>query len=141
MWIAYPLIEYGLQEIVNVACKMAGYNGTFSPCMHGYYLLDGWKSKSHPSHLKIRSCKGNEATLLQCEQTGYAIQPLMVNCLPPGKYRELMSVATALRPLSLVCAEITWSRGRVKATSLSACRLVFCFLGNLLYIHFHSVFN
>ncbi|KXJ23045.1 hypothetical protein AC249_AIPGENE25999 [Exaiptasia diaphana] len=75
---------------------MAGYKGPSSPSMPGYYVLNGWRlmNRNDQSNLNIWSCKGNEASLLQCD-FNYSPKyfPLLVNCLPPDGPKHLHGIS------------------------------------------------
>ncbi|XP_020913780.2 uncharacterized protein LOC110251407 [Exaiptasia diaphana] len=95
MWVAFDNYST-IATIAKVACKMAGYKGPSSPSMPGYYVLNGWRlmNRNDQSNLNIWSCKGNEASLLQCD-FNYSPKyfPLLVNCLPPDGPKHLHGIS------------------------------------------------
>lgn len=75
------------QTYANVACKMAGYNGTHSSSLFGFY-----DQRWHYSweFLNIWGCSGKEDSLLDCRYDLVWYQnieyKIKLNCLPPGKF-------------------------------------------------------
>lgn len=77
------------QTYAEVACKMAGYNGTYSPSLFGFYEN---QSLGIMVTLMIRDCKDNENSFFDCSHRSSPLQVqfaykygLKVNCLRPGR--------------------------------------------------------
>ena len=73
------------QIYAKISCKMAGYNGTYSPGLFGFYERHTRKHQ----FLLLRGCSGNEKSLFDCSYDSYGWYAynynFKVNCLPPGK--------------------------------------------------------